>query len=263
MGDQQVLQLLGIDVHPAGDDHEALAVGQVEEAVLVQPAHIAQRRPAVPVGVLGHLIGRIVIAERRAAGEIDDALAARRQRLAVVAADLHLGRRALAHRALVGQPVVRADMAEAVALAAGVVFVDDRPPPLHHLLLDRDGAGGGGVDGRRHRGQVVAGADLRRQFQHPDEVGGHELAAVDAVFFDQLQGVLGIEFLHHHHRAAQALIAHAPAQGGGVIEGRGRQIGPVGREAEHVLGHHGQRVGGVDRPAGQRRLDPLGPAGGA
>src|SRR3546814_1511299 len=40
---------LRIDVHSAGDDHEALAIGQIEEAIFINFAHIAQGRPALRI----------------------------------------------------------------------------------------------------------------------------------------------------------------------------------------------------------------------
>src|SRR3546814_15145563 len=44
-----IFDFLRIDVHSAGDDHEALAVGQIEEAIFINFAHIAQGRPALRV----------------------------------------------------------------------------------------------------------------------------------------------------------------------------------------------------------------------
>ena len=45
VGDEQVLGFLRIDVHAAADDHERLAVGQEQEAVVVEVADVAERRP--------------------------------------------------------------------------------------------------------------------------------------------------------------------------------------------------------------------------
>ena len=49
---QGVLDLLRVDVHAARDDHERLAVGEVEEALLVEVADVARRRPVLVAGVL-------------------------------------------------------------------------------------------------------------------------------------------------------------------------------------------------------------------
>ena len=48
---QRVLDLLRIDVHPAQDDHERAAVGEVEIALLVDPADVAGGRPGVVQGI--------------------------------------------------------------------------------------------------------------------------------------------------------------------------------------------------------------------
>src|SRR5260370_23250950 len=49
MVDQKVLAFLRVDVDPARDDHERLAVGQVQEAVAIDVAHFAKGRPTLRV----------------------------------------------------------------------------------------------------------------------------------------------------------------------------------------------------------------------
>ena len=49
---EHALDLGGGDVLPAGDDHVLLAVLDVEEAVLVEPADVAGPEPAVDEGAL-------------------------------------------------------------------------------------------------------------------------------------------------------------------------------------------------------------------
>src|SRR3546814_20217363 len=56
-----ILDLLRIDVHPARDDHEALAVGQVEEAFFINFTHIAEGRPALAVAARRGLFRIIMI----------------------------------------------------------------------------------------------------------------------------------------------------------------------------------------------------------
>ena len=67
MGQQDVFDLLGIDVDPAGHDHEGPAVGEVEVAVLVDPADVAERAPGRMGGMLRRArLGRVaVVLERR------------------------------------------------------------------------------------------------------------------------------------------------------------------------------------------------------
>src|SRR6202021_1640095 len=46
---QDVLDLLRVDVDPPRDDHEQLAVGQVQVTVVVDMPHVPQRGPALVV----------------------------------------------------------------------------------------------------------------------------------------------------------------------------------------------------------------------
>ena len=203
MANEQVLDLLRVDVDPAGDDHEALAVGEEQIAVLVDPADVAQGRPTVLVSALGGLVRSVVIFEGPAAGEIDDAFGARGKFVAGLVADLQLRHQGAADRALLRQPFLGVDGGKAVALGAGVVFVDDRSPPVDHRLLDRHRTGGGGVKDALQRRDVVLGADFGRQLEHAHEVRWHPLGAGDLVFLDVGQSQLGVEPLHQDHRAAE------------------------------------------------------------
>ena len=64
----------------------------------------------------------------------------------------------LAHRALVFEPLFAGDEAEPVAFGARVVLVDHRTPPVDHFFFDGDGAGGSGMDGDLHAGNIEAGS---------------------------------------------------------------------------------------------------------
>ena len=70
--------------------------------------------------------------------------------------------------------------------------------------------------------EVAAGARFGRQLEHAHEHGGHPLAMGHPVALDQVESVLGVEPLHHHHRPAEGLHRGHIAQGRGVIE-RGRR----------------------------------------
>ena len=66
MGDQQILGLLRIDVHATRDDHEGRAVSQVEIAVGIDIAHVADRaHRAVLRARLGGLARIVEVFERR------------------------------------------------------------------------------------------------------------------------------------------------------------------------------------------------------
>ncbi len=99
--------------------------------------------------------GSLWYSKRGRALEVDRAGLAGGQLGAVLVADVHRAEDRLADRAGVRQPLLGVAVHEAVALGAGVVLVDDRAPPLDHLLLHRDRARRGGVDDGLQRRQVV------------------------------------------------------------------------------------------------------------
>ena len=262
--DQHVLGLLRVDVHPARDDHVGLAVGQVQVTLGVDIADITERGPAQRMGRARSLGRIVVVLEGPAIGEVDRAaLTLRQQRARLVVADLQLADHRATDRALVGQPLRRVRYRHAVALGAGVVLPDHRAPPGDHLLLDRHRARRGGVDRAAQRRQVVLLARGLGQLEHANKHRRHELAVGDAVALDQPQVLLGVEMLHHHHRATQALHAQSEAQRRSVVQRRGRQ---VDRARVHAveLGHGvGHRTGGVDLGELRRHEHALGPTGGA
>ena len=71
--DEDVLDLPRVDVHAAGDDHVRDPVGEVEVALLVDPADVAERAPAPGVVGLGRLRRVAVVLE--AAGRLEPHLA--------------------------------------------------------------------------------------------------------------------------------------------------------------------------------------------
>ena len=108
---------------------------------------------------------------------------------------------------------------EPVALAARVVLVDHRAEPLDHLLLDRDRAGGCGVDDALQRRHVVLRAGLLGQLEHAHEHRRHDLAVGDVILVDEAEVLLGIEVLHRHDRGPDAMSRQAEAKGSCVVEG--------------------------------------------
>src|SRR3546814_17993245 len=98
MHDDQLLDLGRIDIVPAGDDHEILAIGNLEIPRLIDPAHVAERHPAaVIIGARG-LRRVLVIFHRGSVGEIDMADLARRQRLAIAVQDMEVAKNRAADR---------------------------------------------------------------------------------------------------------------------------------------------------------------------
>ena len=261
MGDDEVLDLLRIDVHAAGNDHEALAVGEIEIAVRIDLPDIAQRRPAMLVGGGRRLLGVVMIGERRAVREIDHAFLPDRYLVAVLVADVDHADQRAPDRALALEPFLRGDQRESVAFGAGIIFHQHRAPPGDHRLFHGNRARRRRMDRAAQRRDVVALAHLLRQFQHAREMGRHPLRAVRAMVFDEPERRFRIELLHHDHRAAETMHDHAPAQRRGMIERRRGQIDAVLAEAEGVLRERGQRIRRIDRLAGQFALHALRSAG--
>ena len=268
MQGQAVLDLLGVDVHAAGDDREGPAVGEEEVAVLVDMADVPGGRPVGVLGVLRLTGARVVVvvAEREfLALEVHGSRLPDGQHLAVLTADPQLAEEAAAaHGARLAQPLVGADEGDPVGLRRRVVLVQDGTPPGHHPPFDLDGAGRCGVDGDLQRRHVVRVPHLARQLQHPYEHGGHPLAVRHPVPFDRFQRPLRIEGVHEDDRAAGRRDDVAEAEGRCVVE-RGRaEVDGVLAEAVHGLEEQLVRAHHLaDVTLGERRCDALGAAGGA
>ena len=233
---QRVLGVAGVDVHPAGDDHECLAVGEVEPPVVVEVAQVAGGAPVVVLRVArgARLLGVVVVGEQRpvVAFEVDRAHPARGQQLTGVRiGDPHLAEPRAADRAGVFQPLRRVEERDADGLGGRVVLVDHRAPPVDHRPLDVDRARRRGVDRHPHRRHVVALAHLGRQLEHPHEHGRHPLAVRGAVALDRGQRALGVEPLHHHDRAPELLDQRREAQRRGVVERAGGEVDRLRGEA--------------------------------
>ena len=89
------------------------------------------------------------------------------------------------------------------------IFVDDRTPPLDHGALDLRRAGRRTMHDEAQRRQIVAPLHLIRQPQQAHEHRRHHVHVGDAMTFDQLQHVFGIEARFEHDGAAAAERQHA------------------------------------------------------
>src|SRR5688500_7508859 len=124
MGDEEVLDFLRVDVHPARDDHVALAVGQEQVAVGIDIPDVAERRPrGVPgIAALAGLGLVPEVPEIHPTLEIDDSLLTGRKLLAAVVADVQRAPGGPADRARLIKPLLRGDPGRAVAFGAAVVL---------------------------------------------------------------------------------------------------------------------------------------------
>ncbi len=233
----------GVNIYPA--ESELLLLSH---PLVADVADVAERRPRLVHRVrrrAGLLRVVVVLEGPRRLLEVDDAVLARGQLGAFVVAHVQGPEDRLADRAGVRQPVVGGGVGDAVALGGAVVLVDDRAPPLEHLVLHRHRAGSGGVDGDTVRRQVVSRAHLLGQLEHAHEHGRDPLAVGDGVALDGGDGLGSVEVLHAHDGAALHLRAHRIGQRGGVVQRCRRQIHGVGVEAEEQGEHVHQRHGRV------------------
>ena len=261
---QHVLNFLGIDVHPARDDHEQLAIRQIEEAVSVQVTHVPQRAPAPLVeGLLG-LLGIVVVLECIAtSAEPHHSVLADRQFVAVVVTDVHHAPHGGPDRSRVGQPLLGPDPGHAAPLGSRVVLVNHGSPPLDHAAFHLGRARRGGVDHRAQAGEIVLRPLPVTQLEQADEHGRHELRVRDPVLFNQGQALSGIEAFHDHRRAPHALHRHRPQQRSGVIERSRTEVDVALGKTHQAAQHRGQHGIGTEGVTRQRATDPLGLAGGA
>ena len=109
MRDQQALGLLRVDVDSARDDHVVAAVGQVEEALVIEVADITDGRPAPLVAGGGGLLGVVEVLEGVAALEIDLPGLTGGEFIAVLVEDVHGSAHRPADRPGMHQPLLGAD----------------------------------------------------------------------------------------------------------------------------------------------------------
>src|SRR5579862_7086161 len=84
------------------------------------------------------LLWVVVIGEGGSRGKIDRALDARCNLVAILVADMDRTEEGLTDRAGMFEPVLAVDVAHAVALGAGIIFVQHRAPPFDHPAFHVD-----------------------------------------------------------------------------------------------------------------------------
>ena len=263
-----MLDLGGIDVHPARYDHVGRPVADIEITVAVEIAHVAERDQAVPLDLAARL-RQVAVAEVGIGrlAHMDEADLARRAGLAVLGQDGDArGADRPAAAAGTGECFLRADHGHHAALARRIGLVDDRAEPVDHGALDLRRAGRARRGDEAQRGEIVSPPHRLGQLQQPHIHGRHEIDDVDPVLGDETQHLLLAEARRQHHQlrlqrrhlrdqARRAVIErrgdqHAAAR----LDAEGRP-GDVARALLHRLGLS-ERHGIADdafRPAGRAR----------
>ena len=264
MGVEELLDLAGIDVLAAANDHVLEATGDLVVALVIDGGEVAGVEPAVGVDGVGGGVGHVVVAQHHhAAAGLEFALFAGAHfevGVGVDQADLHVGQH-LAHGgdaaldAVVGQGLGddRRGLGEAVGDgdALGAHAVDD-------LAHDLDGAGGAGHDAGAQGAEVELGEVGMAELG--DEHGGHAVDGGAAFVGYGGESLERVEVLggNDHGGAVDDAVERAHDAAEAVVEGHG--------DAEAVVLVHLHAVAdvegvGQDVVVGEGRA--LGVAGGA
>ena len=200
----------GIDVLAAGDDHVALAVGEMDVAVLVAAGHVADRAIVAAESFLGLLRQAPVAVERVGVAGIE--LAGLSVRHLVAGFVQNLDRRGAdafaADRSELGELLVRMQHGHPAGFG-GAVELEQAGigKHLHDLAL------GLGARGRRRDHQlghgvvIVLAANGLRQAEHHDVVRRHQRGEGRAALGQRPDGVLGVKALARIDRVDAAAIA--------------------------------------------------------
>src|SRR6516165_12207070 len=101
------------------------------------------------------------------------------------------------------QPLVAIAEYQAKAFGGGIELVNDRPPPLDHLLLDLRRTWRRAMDRGFQRRQIVAQPRLLGELQHARKHRRHEHCMCRAIAFNESQELLRVEMLHDDRSAAR------------------------------------------------------------
>ena len=248
------LDLRGVHVGAADQDHVRLAVAEIDVALGVLAAEISER---LPVARTRPGPGADVAVRRRrvlAPAHPDLADLARRKLSTVGIEDAHLAHERAPHRAAVLEPLAAGDDAERLRLGAAVELEDPiGTEPLDPRLLEPHGARRGHVEDHAQTREVVARA--LGLGQAPDAVHHrrHRVHPVDAMPLDEGQGERRVEARHHDDVVAAQQRQRGGRERAVVVERSAHQVHAVVGDAQQRR-EAGERLPG----AGLGRHDELG-----
>ena len=259
---QRRLDLGRVDVGAPRQDHVLEPVAEVEVAVLVEVAAVAEGLPAPlpPAGLRAHVVVGGPVAP---AAHPHLALGAGRHRIAGGVADHDLAAHRPPDRAAVLQPLLAGDDGGDLPLGAGVQLDDALgAEPADPGLLQPHRARLGQVPHRAQRVEVVALA--HRDRQPPDALHhrGDQVDDLGAVGLDGGQGALGVEPGQDRHVAApqqrlarphdRAVVVERPRHDEAAAGLQAQRHRALGVEQAALAGH--DQLGAARRAARRRRL---------
>ena len=198
MGTQHGLDLGGVDVLAAGDDHVALAVDEVDVALGIAAGHVAHRAVVAAEGRF-RLVRELPVAVE-GVGVAGVELAGLAVRY-FVAVGVHHPDRGRAHalpadRAQLRELLVRAEHGDPAGLARAVELEQARAREhLHHGALRVRPRRCRGDHQLLHPAKLEVGPRGRGHAQHHDVVGGYQRGEGRAALGQGPQAVLGVEAL--------------------------------------------------------------------
>ena len=210
MAGEHPFDLGRVDVHAARDDHVDLAIRQIQVAVVVEVADVAEGEHAWFAVGLGGLrrVAEVLEVGAHGIAHMDDAFdeaccvgPGRCAGAIVFGHDLHdhVGHR-LAHRTWLGEPFLGTDLRHHTAFGGAVVLGDLRAPPIDHVALHRGRAGCRTVQYELERRTAERVLGLLVGSQQTHELGGHEVHVRDGMAIDEVERLLGDELALHHDR---------------------------------------------------------------
>ena len=240
------LDLCGVDVDAARDDHVGAAVAEGEVAVGVEEADVAEREE-LAAAALRRLSGIALVLEGRAGAEVEVAGGTGRAGPAVRVEDVHLeARPGPPDGARVREPLLGGDP-DAAALRAAVELVEHGAEPLDHSPLHVDGDRRGAVHDEPQAREVVRAPHRLGQAQEAHEVRRHQEGRDHALALDGAQQLLRVEAVLEHDVGAEQHRAFAVGVGPRVVERRRDEVGAAGELARGAPQHRDARGSGGAR----------------
>src|ERR1700731_4637060 len=101
-----------------------------------------------------------------------------------------------------GEPLLAGDGGRTHTFRAGVIFVENGPPPVDHLALYIDGTRGGCMNRNAMGGESEPRSHVSWKLEHPHEHRRNPLAVRHAMPFNEFESERCVELLHDDRGAS-------------------------------------------------------------